>query len=413
MGSLGGMTFTPEALGLVVRELREAHSPRLTQQELGERAGYKTGAGVAVSRIENGLVRPSPERLAGLNDALGLFPGEIVMLAVRRTQTLAASAGGPASSNPSDASLKDRLRRLEQTVQERTQQLSLVVDDFNRAHDKARDDFFLPFVRYADAISGAPKPPRQRLDDAVPEEGASDEATAEFRLQFASYGVAQALSGATAGAALGGAAGAATAYAAFTAAVTWGSASTGVAISGLSGVAASNAALALLGGGTLAAGGAGVAGGAALLGGLVAGPAVLLALGGVMWAARRNRQQQQELKARLDEAEALLNAQARGVRAFTDLVSRAAATLDYIAVHGAHAYRRWFKRVPASGDWDDLSAGQQEQYDDFVQLCAAQLAVATLDVQRLLLLRGDELDREIGLMDQILEKSDDLVRSRA
>ncbi len=56
---------------------------------------------------------------------------------------------------------------------------------------------------------------------------------------------------------------------------------------------------------------------------------------------------------------------------------------------------------------------QQEQYDDFVQLCAAQLAVATLDVERLLVLRGEELDQEIGLMDQILDKSEDLVHSRA
>lgn len=67
------------------------------------------------------------------------------------------------------------------------------------------------------------------------------------------------------------------------------------------------------------------------------GPAVLLALGGGVWAARRNRQQRQELRAKLDDAEGQLDAQARGVQAFADLVSRAAEILDYIAVHGAHA----------------------------------------------------------------------------
>jgi len=407
------VTYSLEALGLVVRELREARTPRLTQQELGVQAGYQAGAGVAVSRIESGRSRPSPERLAGLNDALGLFPGEIVTLAMRRTEALAALTGKSTSTSASDESLRDRLRRFQQTVAERTERLSAAVDNFNEAHDTARDDFFLPFVRAADAISGAPKPPRQNLDDAVPEEGAGTEATAEFRLQFASYGVSQALSGATAGAAVGGAAGAATAYAAFTAAVTWGSASTGVAISGLSGVAASNAALALLGGGSLAAGGAGVVGGAALLTGLVAGPAVLLALGGVVWAARRNRQQQVELKAKLEEAETQLDAQARGVQAFTEIVSRAAEVLKYIAVHGAHARARWSRRLEDPTRWGDLSDAQQEQYDDFVQLCAAQLAVATLDVQRLLVLRGEELDEEIGLMDQILQKGDHLVRTRA
>ncbi len=56
------------------------------------------------------------------------------------------------------------------------------------------------------------------------------------------------------------------------------SASTGAAISGLSGAAATNATLAWLGGGSLAAGGFGMAGGAAVLGGLVAAPAI--AIGG-------------------------------------------------------------------------------------------------------------------------------------
>ncbi|CAG0924267.1 unnamed protein product, partial [Notodromas monacha] len=56
------------------------------------------------------------------------------------------------------------------------------------------------------------------------------------------------------------------------------SASTGTAISGLSGVAATNATLAWLGGGSLASGGFGMAGGMIALGGIVAGPA--LAIGG-------------------------------------------------------------------------------------------------------------------------------------
>src|SRR5262249_3366345 len=56
-----------------------------------------------------------------------------------------------------------------------------------------------------------------------------------------------------------------------------GTASTGTAISTLSGVAASNATLAWLGGGALAAGGGGVALGTLVLGGLVAGPAILVA----------------------------------------------------------------------------------------------------------------------------------------
>jgi hypothetical protein len=56
-----------------------------------------------------------------------------------------------------------------------------------------------------------------------------------------------------------------------------GAASTGTAITSLSGVAATNATMAWLGGGSLAAGGAGMAGGAFAIGGFVAGPAILIA----------------------------------------------------------------------------------------------------------------------------------------
>lgn len=63
-----------------------------------------------------------------------------------------------------------------------------------------------------------------------------------------------------------------------------GTASTGAAIAGLSGVAATNATLAALGGGSLAVGGLGMAGGTAVLGGLVAAPA--LAIGGIFLAVK-------------------------------------------------------------------------------------------------------------------------------
>ena len=62
------------------------------------------------------------------------------------------------------------------------------------------------------------------------------------------------------------------------------SASTGTAIAGLSGAAATNATLAWLGGGALSAGGFGMAGGMAVLGGIVAGP--VLAVGGAIMAAK-------------------------------------------------------------------------------------------------------------------------------
>lgn len=70
--------------------------------------------------------------------------------------------------------------------------------------------------------------------------------------------------------------GAALAFGAYNGTMLLATASTGTAISTLSGVAATNATLAWLGGGTLAAGGGGMAMGTMVLGGIVAGPALLI-----------------------------------------------------------------------------------------------------------------------------------------
>lgn len=74
----------------------------------------------------------------------------------------------------------------------------------------------------------------------------------------------------------GAAGGALTAFGAYSAAMTFASASTGTAIASISGAAASNATLAFFGGGSLAVGGLGVSGGIMVLGGIVAGPALLV-----------------------------------------------------------------------------------------------------------------------------------------
>jgi len=70
--------------------------------------------------------------------------------------------------------------------------------------------------------------------------------------------------------------GAATAFGAYSGTMMLAAASTGTPISALSGVAATNATLAWLGGGSLATGGLGMAGGTMVLGGMVAGPALAI-----------------------------------------------------------------------------------------------------------------------------------------
>jgi len=90
------------------------------------------------------------------------------------------------------------------------------------------------------------------------------------------------LLGGLGGAAMGSAGGFAAAGGTTAAVMALGSASTGAAISGLSGVAATNATLAALGGGSLAAGGGGMALGSAILGGATLGVGLLI--GGIIFS---------------------------------------------------------------------------------------------------------------------------------
>lgn len=85
--------------------------------------------------------------------------------------------------------------------------------------------------------------------------------------------------------------GAAVAYGAYTGTMMFGAASTGTAITALSGAAASNATLAFLGGGSLASGGFGVAGGMMVLGGLVTIPALAVLGIIVSSTAKKNKEE--------------------------------------------------------------------------------------------------------------------------
>jgi len=196
------------------------------------------------------------------------------------------------------------------------------------------------------------------------------------------------------------------------AAVSFGTNSTGIAISGLAGVAAINAALALIGGGTLAAGGAGVAGGTLLLAGVVAAPAVLFTIIGLVWMAKRNRKQQQELAEKLDQAESQIAATHRGFDALVDVLARATETLNYIAVHAGHALARWEAELgPRPLDWASMEAAQKERYQEFIKIAASQLSLVTINVQDLMTSSGDETEHLIELADEVLTQSQAVLES--
>lgn len=96
-------------------------------------------------------------------------------------------------------------------------------------------------------------------------------------------------------------AGAATVAGLYTAAGIFGTASTGAAISGLSGAAAHSARMAWLGGGALSAGGSGMAGGAATL--MTAANVVMapIALAAALWNERQASKVQREVEGKLKE----------------------------------------------------------------------------------------------------------------
>lgn len=401
--------YSAEALGQVVRDLRDRQG--ITQEQLGRDAGYQKGAGVSISRLEGGLLRPGAERFAGVAKALGLTPTELEERASQLTTDdptggTAATSAGPRGT----AGLKERERRIQQEITQRTILITELSDAFNAQHDRARDEFFLRFVDLAARVEGAPQPDPTKLED----EGDPDADTvAAYRLESASTGVGGLLAGGAGSATAGAAVGTAAAYGTYVAVASVGAASTGAAISGLSGVAATNATLATLGGGTLAAGGAGVAGGTMVLASLAAGPVVLLTAVGLLWMAKRTRKRQMEIAAKLDQAEVELAASRPGVQALQDILPRATQTLDYIATHGGHALHRWADHLGAgSMAWDALDPAEQRRYQDFIDIAAAQLTLVTINVQGVLTTRGDDQAQLIRLADEVLTQSQAAIEAR-
>lgn len=127
------------------------------------------------------------------------------------------------------------------------------------------------------------------------------------------------------GVAGGGVAGAITAFGAYNGAMFLGTASTGTAISTLSGAAATKATLAFLGGGALKAGGLGIAGGTTVLGGLIAAPA--LAIFGLFLGAKAsaNKEKAYSNLAKAEEYEEEMNkliVVLRGIRLRANMFER-------------------------------------------------------------------------------------------
>ena len=178
-------------------------------------------------------------------------------------------------------SVEDTKEKLEQKRNELDNQLTDAIYEYNEQYAKLNDEginLFLQRSRAVDVIDNVSQLVSSIANSPKSFEAAFEEVQkdkAEFRNaeDFAVKeldAARQAAGGAGAGIAAGAAVMAAAPTGAMWIATTFGTASTGTAISALSGVAAENAALAWLGGGALAAGGGGMSAGSALL--ALAGP---------------------------------------------------------------------------------------------------------------------------------------------
>lgn len=171
--------------------------------------------------------------------------------------------------------------------------------------------------------------------------------------------------------AVAGAAGAA-AYGGTTAAVmTFATASTGTAISSLSGAAASNAALAWLGGGSLAAGGGGMAAGAVVLATIAAVPTVAVA-GLALHLAGRRAMAKAETYEREVEAATAKHREARAVLgAATRMATDMRGLLGVLTTRLARETRCLCGLVETETDWVTLTTDSQDRIRSIAALAVA------------------------------------------
>lgn len=174
--------------------------------------------------------------------------------------------------------------------------------------------------------------------------------------------------------------GALTAFGAYSGTMMLASAGTGTAISALSGVAATNATLAWLGGGTLAAGGLGVAGGTMVLGSMVAGPAALLIFGCVLGAKASQKLSEAEEnmeKARTFEVE--VNGVCQKLDMIREVTGTAVVVLSSLRARLSKATKALKNVIDEYGD--DFSVYNDEaKAVVFQNVKYAQLVKAVIDI---------------------------------
>lgn len=246
---------------------------------------------------------------------------------------------------------KDAKAKLEKLVSDHNYETQRLTEEFVELQSEREQ--LVVYLRQVESIINAIKNTPERFNKDIQTLSLSLERYDKL-LKEAENASADIQKGAGAGLAAGLATGGAVAAFGGTAltavAMSIGTASTGAAISGLTGAAATNAALAWLGGGAVAAGGAGMAGGSALLAltgpiGWAIGGASAIATG--IWARSKNADAAEDMLKQAASVQAGINsvkAITSEVRERTKLVTR-----TYVDLSG---------RISVASSWPD-------DFDDF------------------------------------------------
>lgn len=367
-------TQDAEPLGQLVKRLREEKG--LSQQTLGERVDYKTGAGVSILRIENDGVIPGSKRLEKIANKLGVDPS-VLHDAAERQRHMADAASATVGGRI------ERLRRQDARYSELHVQLGRLED----ARARANTDFLL-------RLPPAPGHVVERsLGESPAGQGARTDAS--YRIDLTRSGITHALADPRAQS--GGYRGLADAVAegaALAAPSLLNSVNTGVNIAGLSAVLR-------IGQPTSRHVGGSVALAATLIAGVVASTVAIA-----------NQRQRDEFTAKIKAAEAEVAESEPVLDALEALVPEMTNLFADIAQFAGRALTRWEQRVGQPPIWDDLSSADLDTYRSMVEVAAAQLAIATISLQDLTTLREDDLEDARSEAEALLAEAKATIDSR-
>ncbi len=231
-------------------------------------------------------------------------------------------------------------------------------------------------------------------------------------LKNASIG-ASVLLGGLGGAAVGTAGGFAAAGATTAAVMALGTASTGTAIASLSGVAATNATLAAIGGGSIAAGGGGMALGSALLSGATLGVGLLAA--GIIFNFTGSKLEDKaaEVERQVDKAEAQIN---KICTFLSSLKNTATAYLGSLRkVNSIYKNRMGILydvvQVQEKTDWNDFTDAEKKNTESVVRLVTLLYSMCKLQIVKKAT-EKEELDTvQILAADEKIRQADTLLNN--